>query len=400
MKHDHLSLEEELNLLLSEDISSVVEREKTDFDRLVSPFEKSLVLVGAGNLGRQVLARLRRDGIEPLAFADNNPTFQGKSIEGVHVLSRQQAAEKFGSSAAFIVTIWNTDHSFVQTRKELAELNCQKVLSAVTLRWKYPESLLPFFWLDIPSKTVANATLIKSAFSLWSDRSSRQEYLAQMKFRILGEFDSLSSPVAQASYFPDDLFDLSQDEKFIDCGAFDGITVKDFLERQKNFAGRVVAYEPDPNNFEHLKEFKANLAKEAKECLILLPYAVGAKHEKVHFDATGTMGSAISNNGKLEVECVMMDESLSDLKILPTYIKMDIEGSELAALSGARNMILKATPILAICLYHRYNDLWRIPLFIHSLGCDYKLFLRPHEIEGWQLVCYAVPLSRLKNSKS
>jgi len=400
MEQERSDWENELNLLLSEDISSVVAREKTDFDRLVSPFERSLVLVGAGNLGRQVLARLRKDGIEPLAFADNNPTLHGKSIDGIEVLSREQAAEIYGSSAAFIVTIWNTDHSFIQTRKELVELNCKKVVSTVTLRWKYPESLLPFFWLDNPSKTVENAALIKLAFSLWGDRFSRQEYLAQLKFRILGEFDSLSAPILQESYFPDDLFDLLQDENFIDCGAFDGITVKHFLERQKNFTGKIVAYEPDPDNFELLEQFKANLAKDTKERILPLPYAVGAKHEKVHFDANGTMGSSISNNGKIEVECVLLDENLSDLKILPTYIKMDIEGSELDALIGGRDLIQKETPILAICLYHRYDDLWRIPLFIHSLECDYRLFLRPHEIEGWQLVCYAVPVDRLKNSKS
>ncbi len=243
------SIEPELEELLSEDIVSVIERERTDFDRSVSPFEKSLVLVGAGNLGRQVLASLRKDGIEPLAFADNNPELQGKSVEGVQVLSRQQAAENYGSSAAFVVTIWNTDHSFIQTRKELTDLNCNKVVSAVTLRWKYPEALLPFFWLDIPSKTTANAALIKTAFSLWEDEFSRQEYLAQLKFRILGEFDSLSAPVPQESYFPDDLFDLLPDERFIDCGAFDGVTVRHFLKRQKEFIGKVVAYEPDPIKF-------------------------------------------------------------------------------------------------------------------------------------------------------
>jgi len=399
MEQDLSDWEEELNLLLSEDISSVVAREKTDFDRLVSPFEKSLVLVGAGNLGRQVLARLRKDGIEPLAFADNNLALQGKSIDGVQVLSRQQAADKYGSSAAFIVTIWNTEHSFIQTFKELVELNCKKVVSTVTLRWKYRESLLPFFWLDNPSKTVENAALIKLAFSLWSDRFSRQEYVAQMKFRILGEFDSLSAPVLQESYFPDDLFDLLEDENFIDCGAYDGITVEHFLERQKEFSGRIIAYEPDPENFISLNEYISGLPNNIKGNLLSLPFAISAQRSKVHFDATGTMGSNISDNGSLEVDCVTLDENLEELQFTPTYIKMDIEGAELDALNGARNVIQKCMPILAICLYHRYDDIWRIPLFINSLSSDYRLFLRPHEIEGWQLVCYAVPIHRLKISK-
>ena len=210
-------LENELNKLLDEDISLVFEREKTDFDKLAAPFQRSLVLVGAGNLGRQVLECLRKDGIEPLAFADNAPAYQEKSVEGVQVLSHQLAAEKYGNFAAFVVTIWNTDHSFIQTRKKLTDLNCQKVISAVTLRWKYSEALLPFFWLDVPSKTTKNADLIKKTFSLWSDEFSRQEYLAQMKFRILGEFDSLSAPVLQKSYFPDDIFEIKSDEVFVAC---------------------------------------------------------------------------------------------------------------------------------------------------------------------------------------
>ena len=389
----------EIEELCRENILSVVEREKTTFNRLVSPFDKALVLVGAGSLGKQVLSCLRKDGIEPVAFADNSPALQGKAVDGVQVLSRHQAAEKYGSSAAFVVTIWNTDHSFIQTRKELTEINCKKVVSAISLRWKYSKSLLPFFWLDVPSKTCENASLIKSAYSLWADEFSRQEYIAQLKFRIWGDFDSLSEPVPQESYFPDDLFDLLPDERFVDCGAYDGITIKHFLKRQKEFKGKIVAYEPDFTNYNLLKKYITNLDENTRNNVIYLPYAVGAKSEKVHFNATGTMGSTISNEGKTEVTCVTLDENLGDIHTMPTYIKMDIEGSELDALAGARNIIQKEMPILTICLYHRYDDLWRIPLFINSLTDEYQLFLRPHEIEGWQLVCYAVPNRRLKISR-
>ena len=51
-------------------------------------------------------------------------------------------------------------------------------------------------------------------------------------------------------------------------------------------------------------------------------------------------------------------------------------------------------PVLAICSYHRQTDLWRIPELIHSIDADYRLFIRPHLIEGWDLVCYAVPAER------
>ena len=399
MKQNHLSWEEELDLLLSEDISTAIERETKEFDKLTTPLGKSLVLFGAGNLGRQVLAQLRKDGMELLAFADNNPAVWGKFVDGVQVFSPSDAADNFGHIATFVVTIWNTEHSFVETKKQLVALGCINVVSAIPLRWKYSKTLLPFFWLDIPSRTLEEAELARSAFSLWADEFSRREYLAQMKYRILGEFDSLSSPVQQESYFPHDIFNLRSDEKFIDCGAYDGITIKQFLKRQIDFVGKIVAYEPDPINFDQLQQYISSLTDYNKNCIIPMPYAVGAQRSKVHFQATGTMGSTINNNGLLEVDCISLDENLRELEIAPTYIKMDIEGSEMDALAGTSTLIQKTMPILAICVYHRYNDLWQIPLYINSLASNYRFFLRPHEIEGWQLVCYAIPENRLINSK-
>jgi len=47
-----------------------------------------------------------------------------------------------------------------------------------------------------------------------------------------------------------------------------------------------------------------------------------------------------------------------------------------------------------VSVYHQQNHLWRIPLFLKTLSPDYHFFLRPHNEEGWDLVCYAVPEER------
>src|SRR5208283_3963716 len=104
-------------------------------------------------------------------------------------------------------------------------------------------------------------------------------------------------------------------------------------------------------------------------------------------------GARLATDGNVVVECIPIDE-LSPAAA-PTFIKMDIEGAELDALEGARRSIQTHRPILSICVYHKQNDLWRIPLFIRTMVEDYRLFLRPHEVDGKELVCYAVPLNRL-----
>ena len=102
--------------------------------------------------------------------------------------------------------------------------------------------------------------------------------------------------------------------------------------------------------------------------------------------------SSYIGSGDLEVESFALDSLLNEVPV--TFIKMDIEGSELATLNGAEKVIRKNSPILTISAYHRQGDLWEIPILIHSLNPDYSFHLRPHMLEAWDLVCYAVPPNR------
>ena len=71
-------------------------------------------------------------------------------------------------------------------------------------------------------------------------------------------------------------------------------------------------------------------------------------------------------------------------------IKMDIEGAELDALRGAEGTISKYKPLLAICVYHKRDDLLTIPEYIKSIVPEYRLFLRAYERTTTELVLYAV----------
>ena len=73
---------------------------------------------------------------------------------------------------------------------------------------------------------------------------------------------------------------------------------------------------------------------------------------------------------------------------------MDIEGAEMDALQGGRHAIATDKPLLAVCVYHTQDDLWKIPLFVRDLLPDHRLYLRCHEGDGWQTVLYAVPPHR------
>jgi FkbM family methyltransferase len=391
----HLTSEAQLEELLSEEVASAIHRARSAFDTLAAPFGESFVLFGAGGLGRKTLAGLRHVGIEPLAFADNNPSLWNKSVDGLRVLSPQETAQQFGHRATFIVTIWRAGggHRLAHSRQQLLDLGCTSVVSFAHLFWKYPETFLPYYCLDLPYKICQQSNEVRKAYTLWADEASHREYLAQLRWRLRLDFDGLPSPVAHEQYFPFDLFSLSSDEVFIDCGAFDGDTLKSFLRHQGEGFKSFVALEPDPVNAQKLESYVSTLDSRLKNRITLSRLAAAAQRGKLYFEATGTAAATVSAVGTLEVECAPLDEILANHH--PTYIKMDIEGAEPDALAGAQNVIRQTTPILAICVYHQQNHLWQIPLFVQSLSDQYYFFLRPHNEECWDLVLYAVPSARL-----
>jgi FkbM family methyltransferase len=384
------NLDNLIDKILDEEVDDARERERTTFDKKTQSHSKSLVLFGAGGLGRKTLSGLRLIGIEPFAFTDNNPDLWGRTVDGLKVFSPESAAEIWKDSAAFIVTIWRHGAKEPMGARigQLRNLGCQIVEPVIYLFWKYPQFFLPYYLMDLPSRLIMQKDEIKEAFSLFNDDSSRFEFFAQVKLRSFGVFEDLPDPVQHETFFPVDLWRDSFSETFIDCGAFTGDTLKPFLASYEKKYSSYVAIEPDPGSFAQLVGFIRSLPDYQKEKIIPYELAIGSDNGKVYFDAQGTASSSIGQGTQL-VDCIRLDDLLGDRK--PTMIKMDIEGEELNALLGARNTMARNHPMLAISAYHCQNHLWQIPRLIKSVSDHYTFYLRPHQLDGWDLVCYAIP---------
>jgi FkbM family methyltransferase len=77
-----------------------------------------------------------------------------------------------------------------------------------------------------------------------------------------------------------------------------------------------------------------------------------------------------------------------------SFIKMDIEGAESAALEGAIESIRRFRPKLAIAIYHSMEDFVNIPKWIVGLNLDYELFIGHYTIHTEETICFAKPKSR------
>ena len=383
--------------LLAKDPDSIAKWERSVLDELTAEKKDRIVLCGAGGLGRKTLAGLLRVGITPLAFTDNNPKLAGTSIQRIPVLSSREAAEKYGRNSTFVVTIWHA-HSrdrLAERKQQWRDLGCETVISFMPIFWKYAELLLPQYSSNLPHKVFAAKEKILSLADLWSDDMSRTEFLAQLRWRSELDFDGLPTPVAGPAYFPKELFTLFPDERFVDCGAYDGDTLGDFLRLTESKFQKYWALEPDPANFAKLQGVVASLSANLQSLFKLYSLAACERAQTLRFSADATAGSAVTGQGGIEVEGQSLDVLLAGED--PTFIKMDIEGAEPSALKGATELLGRCRPILAICIYHLQEHLWEIPLWLKGILRDYDYFLRPHDLEGWDLVCYAVPRERSQN---
>jgi FkbM family methyltransferase len=223
---------------------------------------------------------------------------------------------------------------------------------------------------------------------LWADDGSRREYLAQIRWRLQFDFAGLTDPVTGPMYFRDELCALKEDEVFVDCGAYDGDTVRSFLKHSRGRFQKVYAFEPDPANFQKLRATAEGDAR-----IVTKQAALGRTNGMVAFSAEANESSR-AGKGDLQVECVALDAYLAGAH--PSWIKMDIEGFEPEALAGARETIARETPVLAICVYHAQEHLWEIPLQIRSYNPNYRFYLRPHVYDVWDLVCYAIPYQQVR----
>jgi FkbM family methyltransferase len=150
----------------------------------------------------------------------------------------------------------------------------------------------------------------------------------------------------------------------------------------------LVCFEPDPNQFRLTAEYVATHHEQLAQRVTAIPCALYS-HEAIEpFTYSDTsFGSRILPSGGSWIQAVTIDHVLPVFD--PTYIIMDIEGAELEALKGAEKTIRASHPDLAICLYHDPHHLWEIPLYLHNLGLDYRLYMRNYTSFTGETVLYA-----------
>ena len=189
-------------------------------------------------------------------------------------------------------------------------------------------------------------------------------------------------------YF-ENFLSLSDDVSFVDCGSYDGFTSIEFAKFTNNKYKNIHVFEPD---FENYLKCSDNLKKYRN--VILNSTGVSNSKGILRFSSLCDSTSKVDENGVTQINVIDLDSYFSEFSTKlsdPLFIKMDLEGFEMVALAGAKNIIKNNNTTLAVAVYHKISDIFEIPEYILSLNSNYRLYLR-HYTEAWtETVMYFVP---------
>lgn len=335
--------------------------------------DQDLVLYGAGKYGRQALVNIKKNfpNANVKYFVDDNRIRNKDAVHNIHVLSLAEVIQELGHTFSIIIT--NYYVSDVLHKIEENNFDLSKVYFC-------SELLIEDIDMDYISE---HREQLQEAYDLLEDYQSKMIFRTMAEARITKNVDLLCRTCGKNQYFPDkEIFTVGDQEVFVDAGAFDGDTIEQFLELTGSKYKYIYAFEPDRTNYEKL------LNKNYNDRIKIFHAGLYSTSKRIHFSANQGGSSKVEKRGTDTVQVYQFDAlPLPDKKV--TFIKMDIEGSELKALEGMHNTISKYRPKLAICIYHKFSDLWELPLYIKRLVPEYRFYIRNYTTYLDEIVLYA-----------
>lgn len=331
---------------------------------------KPIVLYGMGDGADKILDEMGRRGIAAAGFFASDEFCRGQKFRGFPVTTYAQKAEEFGD---FIVLV-----AFGTQLPGVLE----RIRSLAGERELYVPDV-PVVGEGIFDKAYfeKHASAFAAAYEMLADEQSRRVFEHMIDYKISGKPDYLFGCESDVQEAFSGILTLSDKESYVDVGAYTGDTIRQLIEYAGGYR-KIFAVEPDKKNFAKLMKYTQGMRE--VRCFH------AAAHEEtgtMRFAARGGRNSAVGGGETIRKEA--LDELLADERL--TYIKYDVEGEEVPALSGTKRILREQKPKLLVSAYHRNEDLFAIPKLVKEMQPDYRVFLRHYPyIPAWDTNYYFV----------
>lgn len=348
--------------------------------------EHGCYVYGAGGFGRRIARELQRLNRKVLGFVDRTGR-ERPWVEGLPCLHPDDLGDVAGTAYVHGLMNHATSPDAVIAWAEsrgFASLCFPADLFAI------PGFSLENYWLTPAQETRHHLDAIERVHDSLEDAESRAILRRLLVYRL--STDPRDHPVVDAAgaYAPDFLPIHGRPLTFVDGGAYTGDTLEALLARGVTVADWV-AFEPDRGNMEALRA-TARRHRDSLGTYTLIRAGLSDTNGSVRFASGDGAASRITHADDrglaTDIDVVRLDDVIHRSDAI--YVKLDIEGGEIAALHGMAQL-LSRRPMLAISLYHRPADLWEIPRLIGGLYQRPRLRLRQHGHHGFDAVLYVMP---------
>lgn len=365
--------------LLSQDLTIESIREKNEsYKKAIHKIKNGsrVYIWPAGKMGQTVYNELLKNGYNKLNLVDKNTILK-------EVISPEQL--KFENEDVLIIATLRHSreiYNLAQNKK------CQNIimyydikeLGEITLII-FPEDFYDQCFEELTKHLLNNTERYLNMYFSLEDIKSKKVFLKNMFFRLTYDIRYTFENDKGIQYFDDNIIDYEKfDGAIIDGGAYNGDTLENFLKLNKEFTSYYL-FEPD----EDLLNVAKKITKDNR--IHYINKGLFSSSKILRFNKTAEEDGKFTEQGNIKIEVTSIDEIIKE-KV--AFIKMDIEGCELEALKGARNIIKQYKPTLAICIYHKPEDYLTIFEYIKSLNKDYKFFIRHYSNYYTETVLYAI----------
>jgi FkbM family methyltransferase len=342
-----------------------------------------------GNGADKILAVCAARGISVAGVFASDGFVRGHSFHGMRVATWSEIKETYGAENVIVLLSFATSLPDVMERIRSIAAEAELYIPDV-----------PVFGDGLFDAAYARAHWgeLEATAELFCDARSREVFWQVVAFRLSGRIEHLEAAFDARETTVAEILRPGKMQTALDLGAYNGDSVRAWIADVRAAGGcprRIWAMEPDARNFRKLSAYAET---ETEVEVIPVPAAAWSREETLVFEDSGNRNASVGDNRSSslserprkvkEIAAMAPDSVLAGASV--DYIKYDVEGSEAEALAGSERTIDACHPMLAVSLYHRIEDLWRLPLRIRERHPEYRGFaLRlPVGIPAWDLMLY------------
>jgi len=331
------------------------------------PHTKKYIL-GINKLTRSVLKHIEVDGIID-------------DFSRIHS-SRKKTILKIDEVDKNSIILCTVTGSPLEVKNKLDEMGFTHFNYLSFFRYAPYDLAEPAFITDFDEDYRQNKDKYEEVYNLLEDEKSKEIFEKVINFKISFNFDFMEGFTNNfdEQYFDKELIPNIKNISFVDGGAYIGDTLPQII---KNFPDFKKIYCIEPSDL-HIK-----IAKKSFSAVKNIEFINCGLGNKKSINPNFQQVEQINCAHDYQANNINTIDNLIHEKV--DFIKLDIEGAEQDAIEGASYTIKQYNPILAICIYHKAEDWYKIPQIVLEINKNYKVYIR-HYMEGvFETVMYFIP---------